>query len=65
MSTWASPIIIIPKKGLETNPEDPFPEDTRLCLCLDHRKLNQKLPADFWSYNKEGQKIVKQGNNAP
>ena len=23
MSTWASPIIIIPKKGLETNPEEP------------------------------------------
>ena len=27
--------------------------------------MNQKLPADFWSYDKEGQRIAKQGNNAP
>ena len=54
MSTWASPGIIIPKKGLETNLEDPkkpFPVDAKLCLCCDYRKLKQK--------------IVKQGVNAP
>ena len=60
-------MIIVPKKGLET-PDDtkkPLPIDTRLRLVCDYCKLNQKLPADFWSYDKEGQRIAKQGINAP
>ena len=64
MSTWPSPIIIIPKKGLEIdpkNPNAPLPMTARLRLCCDYRKLNQKLPADFWKYNKHGQRIIKQG----
>ena len=58
----------MPKKGLESNPDDPkktFLVTARLCLCCDYRKLNQKLPAEIWSYDKEGRKIVKQGINAP
>ena len=57
MSTWASPVIIMPKKGLEVKLEDPKKPlliDTRLRLVCNYCKLNQKLPADFWSYNKEG-----------
>ena len=67
MSTWASPVIIVPKKGLET-PKDPktlLPVDARLRLVCDYQKLNQKLPADFLSYDKEGQRIEKQGISTP
>ena len=39
--------------------------DARLRLVCDYHKLNQKLPADFWSYDKEGWRIAKQGINAP
>ena len=56
MSTWASPVIIISKKGLEVKLEDtkePLPVDAKLRLVCDYHKLNQKLPADFWSYDKE------------
>ena len=45
MSTWASSVIIVTKKGLET-PEDtkkPLPIDARLRLVFDYHKLNQKL----------------------
>ena len=66
MSTWASPVIIVPKKGLEVkleNTKKPLPGDAKLRLICDYRKLNQKLPADFWSYDKEGQRIKKQGTN--
>ena len=55
MSTWASPVIIIPKKDLEV-PKDsgtPLPVTAKLRLVCDYRKLNKKLPADFWSYDKE------------
>ena len=68
MSTWASPVIIVPKKGLEVKLEDtkkPLPVDAKLRLVCDYCKLNQKLPADFWSYDKEGQRIKKQGINVP
>ena len=68
MSTYTCPIIIVPKNGLETNPEDlkkSFPVTAKLQLCCDYRKLNQKLPADFWSYDKEGKRIIKQDINAP
>ena len=57
MSTWVLPMIIVPKKGLEVKPEDakkPLLVDVRLRLVSDYHKLNQKLPADFWSYDKEG-----------
>ena len=57
MSTWVSPMIIVPKKGLEVKLEDakkPLLIDARLRLVSDYHKLNQKLPADFWSYDKEG-----------
>ena len=60
-------MIIVPKQGLEV-PEDtkkPFPIDIRLRLVCDYCKLNQKLPVDFQSYNKEGQRITKQGINLP
>ena len=43
----------------------PLLVDTRLRLVCDYRKLNQKLPVDFWSYDKKGQRISKQGINAP
>ena len=68
MSTWASPVIIIPKKGLEIDPKKPnapLPPTTHLRLVCDYRKLNSKLPADFWKYDKQGCRIVKQGINAP
>ena len=67
MSTWASPMIIIPKKGLETpkDPKNPLPIDAMLRLVCDYCQLNQKLPADFWSYEKEGWRIAKQGINKP
>ena len=67
MSTWASPVIIVPKKGLEALklPKKTLPVDARLRLVCDYRKFNKKLPADFWSYDKEGRRIEKQGINAP
>ena len=49
MSTWASPVIIIPRKGLEV-PKDLgtlLPVTAKLRLVCDYRKLNKKLPADF------------------
>ena len=59
MSTWASPMIIIPKKGLEIpkDPKTPLPVEAKLRLVCDYHKLNRKLPADFWSYDKEGRRI--------
>ena len=68
MSTWASPVIIAPKKGLQANqgnPGEPLPLDAKLHMCCDYRKLNSKLPVDFWNYDKQGRRIVKQGINAP
>ena len=68
MSTWASPVIIVAKKGLEVKPEDakkPSPVDVKLGLVCVYHKLNQKLHTDFWSYDKEGRRIEKQGINAP
>ena len=68
INIWASPVMILPKKGLEVKLEDtrkPIPIDAGLRLVCDYHKLNQKLPADFWSYDKEGQKISRQGINAP
>ena len=67
MSTWASPVIIVPKKGLELpkDPGTPLPITAKLRLVCDYRKLNKKLPADFWSYDKEGWRIKKHRINAP
>ena len=68
MSMWASPVIIVPKKGLQTNqgnPGEPVAIDAKLRMCCNYRKLNTKLPADFWNYDKQGKKIVKQGINTP
>ena len=67
MSTWASPVIIVPKKGLEL-PKDsktPLLVSAKLRLVCDYRKLNIKLPADFWSYDKEGWRIEKHRINVP
>ena len=67
MSTWASPVIIAPKKGLEL-PKDPktsLPVSAKLRLVCDYHKLNRKLPADFWRCDKEGWRIEKHGINAP
>ena len=68
MSTWASPVIIVPKKGLQANQgnsREPLPIDAKLRMCCDYCKLNSKLPADFWNHDKQGRRIVKQGINAP
>ena len=67
MSTWASPVIIVPKKGfkLPKDPGTPLPITAKLRLVCDYRKLNKKLPADLWSYDKEGWRIEKHGINAP
>ena len=68
MSTWASPVNIIPKKGLEVKLEDAkklSPVDVKLRLVCDYHKLNQNVHADFWSYDKEGQRIEKQGIIVP
>ena len=67
MSTWASPVIIVPKKGLEVpkNPGTLLPVTAKLRMVCDYRKLNKKLPADFWSYNKDGQRINNHRINAP
>ena len=56
MSTWASPVIIVLKKGLEVpkDPGTPLPVTAKLRMVCDCRKLNKKLPADFWSYDKDG-----------
>ena len=67
MSMWASPVIIVPKKGLELpkDPGTPLPVTAKLRLVCDYRKLNKKLPADFWSYDKEGRRIEKHGIHTP
>ena len=67
MSMWASPVIIVPKKGLKVpkDPGTPLLVTAQLRLVCDYRKLNKKLPADFWSYDKEGQRIENHGINAP
>ena len=67
MSTWASPVIIQPKKGLEVpkDPGTPLPVTAKLRMVCDYRKLYKKLPADFWSYDKDGQSINNHGINAP
>ena len=67
MSTWASPVIIIPKKGLEVpkDPGTPLPVTAKLRLVCDYRKLNKKLPADFWSYDKDSWRIENHGINVP
>ena len=67
MSTWALPVIIIPKKGLELpkDPGTPLPITAKLRLVCDYRKLNKKLPADFWSYDKQSWRIEKHGINVP
>ena len=67
MSTWVSPVIIVPKKGLELpkDPKMPLPVSAQLRLVCDYRKLNKKLPADFWSYDKDGRRIENHRINAP
>ena len=67
MSTWASPVTIVPKKGVELpkDPKTPLPVSAKLRLVCDYRKLNKKLTADYWCYDKEGWKIKKHGINAP
>ena len=67
MSTWASPVIIVPKKGLKVpkDPGTPSPVTAKLTMVCDYRKLNKKLPADFWSYDKDGQRIDNHGINTP
>ena len=56
------------QKGLEVKLENAkklLPIDAKLRLVCDYCKLNQKLPADFWNYDKEGRRIMKQGINVP
>ena len=67
MSTWTSPVIIVPKKGLEVpkDPGTPLPVTAKLRMVCDYRKLNKKLPADFWSYDKDGRRIDNHRINAP
>ena len=67
MSMLASPVIIVPKKGLEVpkDPGTPLPVTAKLRMVCDYRKLNKKLPADFWSYDKDSQRINNHGINAP
>ena len=67
MSTWASPVIIVPKKGLEVpkDPGTPLPVTAKLRMVCDYRKLNKKLPADFCSYDEDGRRIDNHGINAP
>ena len=67
MSTRVSPVIIVPKKGLELPkyPKTPLPVSAKLRLVCDYRKLNKKLPVDFWSYDKDGQRIENHGIKAP
>ena len=67
MSTWASPVIIVPKKGLKVpkDPGTPLPVTAKLRMVCDYRKLNKKLPADFWGYDKDSWRINNHGINAP
>ena len=67
MSMWASPVIIVPKKGLKLpkDPGTPLPVAAKLRMVCDYRKLNKKLPADFWSYDKDSRRIDNHGINAP
>ena len=67
MSTGASPVIIVPKKGLEVpkDPGTPLPVTAKLRMVCDYRKLNKKLPADLWSYDKDSQRIDNHRINAP
>ena len=68
MCTWASPVITVPEKGLQVNqgnPGEPLLLDAKLRMCCNYHKLNSKLPADFWNYDKQGRRIVNQGINAP
>ena len=62
MSTWASPIIIVPKKGLELpkDPKTPLPVSAKIRLVCDYRKLNRKLPSDFWRSRSEKQEAQNQ-----
>ena len=67
MSMWACPVIIVPKKGLKVpkDPSTPLLVTAKLRMVCDYGKLNKKLPADFWSYDKDGQRIDNHGINAP
>ncbi|MCG8623078.1 MAG: hypothetical protein MJE68_13920, partial [Proteobacteria bacterium] len=66
MSTWPSPVIVVPKKGLKReNPNEPYPTDAKLRMCCDYRRLNTKLPADFWTYDKNGNRLTNKGIHAP
>ena len=67
MSTWALPVIIVPKKGLEVpkDPGTPLPVTAKLRLVCDYRKLNKKLLSDFWSFDKDSQRIDNHRTNAP
>ena len=67
MSTWASPVIIVPKKGLElpNDPGTPLQITAKLRMVCDYRKLNKKLPPDFWSYDKDGRRISNHGIKTP
>ena len=67
MSMWASPVIIVPKKGLKVpkDPGTPLHVTAKQRLVCDYRKLNKKLPADFWSYDKDSRRIDNHGINAP
>ena len=60
MSTWASPVIIVPKKGLKVpkDPGTPLPVTAKLRMVCDYRKLNKKLPADFWIYTKKVGELI-------
>ena len=67
MITWASPVIIVPKKGVELpkDPTMPLPVSAKLRIVCDYRKLNRKLPADFLSNDKDGRRIKNHRINAP
>ena len=56
-----------PKKGLEVpkDPGTPLPVTAKLRMVCDYRKLDKKLPADFWSYDKDGRRINNHGINTP
>ena len=67
MSISASPVIIVPKNGLKVlkDPSTPLPVTAKLRMACDYRKLNKKLPADFWSYDKDSRRIDNNGIIAP
>ena len=46
------------------DPGTPLPVTAKFRLVCYYRKLNKKLPADFWSYEKGGQRIDN-GINTP